>query len=134
LLAAKAAYRGLFMAKMKRIKTSSPVVLIYVTAPTVRAAERMGTTAVEEGLAACANVLGPVRSVFRWNGKIERSREAILIMKTRRSQVTALTRRIKALHSYTVPCIVALPILGGNADFLSWVNVESAARRTLAKR
>lgn len=102
-----------------------PTVLVYVTAPSMRAAEKIGATVVEEGLAACANVLGPVRSVFRWNGKIERAREAVLILKTRKSRVSALTKRIKALHSYSVPCVVALPIIGGNGDFLAWVEAET---------
>jgi len=118
---------------MAKVKASSPIVLVYVTAPTVKTAERMGTRVVEEGLAACANVLGPVRSVFRWKGKIERAREALLIMKTRKSRLAALTRRIKELHAYSVPCVVALPILGGNREFLDWVGLESGSRRSSAK-
>lgn len=107
---------------------------VYVTAPSVRAAEKIGAAVVEEGLAACANVLGPVRSTFRWQGRIERAREAILILKTAKSRVAALTRRVKALHSYSVPCVVALPILGGNADFLAWIDAESSGRRLRARR
>jgi periplasmic divalent cation tolerance protein len=118
---------------MANVRKSAPLVLVYVTAPTARAAERLGSAVVEEGLAACANVIGPVRSVFRWNGKIERAREAVLILKTRKSRVAALTRRIKTLHSYTVPCVVALPILDGNAAFLAWIGAETRAPRS-AKR
>lgn len=117
------------MANMAKAAKSAPIVLIYVTAPSIKAAERIGTAAVEEGLAACANVMGGVRSVFRWRGKVERAREAILIMKTRKSRVAALTRRIKALHPYDVPCVVALPIVGGNDAFLHWVGVESTTKR-----
>jgi periplasmic divalent cation tolerance protein len=94
----------------------------------MREAERIGLTVVNEGLAACANVLGPIRSVFRWKGKIERGREVALILKTRRTRLAALTRRIKALHSYDVPCVVALPIEGGNPDFLAWIGAECAPR------
>ena len=107
---------------------SGPTVLVYVTAPSVRAAERLGAAVVEEGLAACANVLGPIRSIFRWHGKVERAREAALILKTRKARVAALTRRLKALHSYDVPCVVALPIIGGNADFLAWIGAETRPR------
>jgi periplasmic divalent cation tolerance protein len=114
---------------MAKAAKSAPLVLVYVTAPSVRAAERIGTVAVAEGLAACANVLPGVRSVFRWKGKVERAREAVLILKTRKGRVAALTRRIKALHPYDVPCVVALPILGGNGDFLEWVSAESSKRR-----
>jgi periplasmic divalent cation tolerance protein len=113
---------------MVKKASSSPIVLIYVTAPSGRAAEKIGLKVVEEGLAACANVLGPMRSVFRWQGKIERAREAVLILKTRKSRVSGLTKRIRALHSYSVPCVVALPIVGGNEDFLSWVAAETSGR------
>ena len=111
-----------------RAAKGGPTVLVYVTAPTVRVAERLGGVVVEEGLAACANVLGPIRSIFRWRGKVERAREAALILKTRSARVAALTRRIKALHSYDVPCVVSLPILGGNADFLAWIDAETRGR------
>jgi periplasmic divalent cation tolerance protein len=114
---------------MVKKTSSTPSVLIYATVPSARAAEKIGVTVVEEGLAACANVLGPMRSVFRWRGKVERAREAVLILKTRRSRVAALTKRIKALHSYTVPCVVALPIVGGNEDFLNWVAAETAEKK-----
>lgn len=119
---------------MVRKRSSGPIVLIYATASSIRSAEKIGATLVEEGLAACANVLGPMRSVFRWQGRIERAREAVLILKTRKTRVTALTRRLKALHSYSVPCVVALPIVGGNADFLAWVETEANGRRLTSKR
>jgi periplasmic divalent cation tolerance protein len=119
---------------MANVKKSDPLVLVYVTAPDARAAERLGSAVVVEGLAACANVIGAVRSVFRWKGKIERAREHVVILKTRRSRVAALTRRIKALHSYTVPCVVALPILGGNKDFLAWIGAETRRRPSTAVR
>lgn len=109
-------------------------VFVYVTAPSARAAEKIGAAVVEEGLAACANVMGPARSVFRWEGKVERAQEAVLILKTRKSRIAALTRRIKALHSYAVPCVVALPIVGGNADFLAWIGTEASGRHLKAKR
>lgn len=123
--------RGLFMANVKK---SDPLVLVYVTAPSASAAERLSAAVVEEGLAACANVLGAIRSVFRWKGKIERAREFAVILKTRGSRVPALTRRIEALHSYTVPCVVALPILGGNEDFLAWIAAETRVRPLSVKR
>ena len=115
---------------MAKAPKPGPIVLVYVTAPSVKAAERIGTAVVKEGLAACANVLGPIRSVFRWQGKIERTREAVLILKTRKSRVAALTRRIKALHPYSVPCVVALPIVGGNDAFLDWVGAETTPTRS----
>ena len=114
-------------------RTIAGTALVYVTASSAREAERIASTTVDEGLAACANILGPIRSVFRWQGKIERAREVALILKTRRSRVAALTRRVKELHSYTVPCVVALPMLGGNPDFLAWISAESAPRPAHAK-
>jgi periplasmic divalent cation tolerance protein len=124
------AARDRFMASRR---SSADSVLVYVTAASKREAERIALTAVNEGLAACANVLGPIRSVFRWQGKIERAREVALILKTRRSRVAALTRRVKAMHSYSVPCVVALPMLGGNPDYFAWISAESAPRAAPAK-
>lgn len=99
--------------------------LVYVTASSREEAENLGRAAVEARLAACANVLGAVTSFFWWEGKVQAEGESSLILKTRRSLVPALTAHIKGLHSYTVPCVVALPILDGNPDFLRWIADET---------
>ena len=100
-------------------------VLIYVTTSTLEEAGRIGRALVESRLAACANVLGPVQSVYWWDGAVQTGDEAALILKTREDCVEALVARVKALHSYEVPCVATLPVAGGNADFLKWVETEA---------
>ncbi|MDD3275622.1 MAG: divalent-cation tolerance protein CutA [Kiritimatiellales bacterium] len=97
------------------------VKLIYVTAPTREAAEQIAEAVVTEHLAACANILDGVISFFHWDGKLCREKEAVLILKTTEEKTDALTARIQELHSYECPCIVVLPIEGGNPDFLDWI-------------
>ena len=102
--------------------------LIYMTAPSREEAERIAEAAVTERLAACANILDGVTSLFHWEGKLCRETEAVLILKTTEEKTDALTVRIKELHSYECPCIVVLPIENGNPAFLEWVEGEICAR------
>jgi periplasmic divalent cation tolerance protein len=99
--------------------------LIYVTATGRDEAIRIAEAVVSERLAACANILDGVTSVFHWDGKLCRENETVLILKTREEKAEALTARIKALHSYECPCIVMLPIEGGNPAFLEWVRMNA---------
>ena len=96
--------------------------LVYMTAASQEEAARIGTTLVEERLAACVNVIEPMIAIYRWKGEVQRDREAVFIAKTRDELVGKLTERVKALHSYECPCVVALPITGGNSNFLDWID------------
>ncbi len=96
-------------------------VWVYVTAANIDDAEAIGRAAVEARLAACANVLGATKAIYWWEGKVESSPEAALVLKSTRDLVPALTDKIKAIHSYDCPCVVALPIVDGNSDFLAWL-------------
>jgi periplasmic divalent cation tolerance protein len=100
------------------------VKLIYVTAATLAEAEKIAKTVVTERLAACANIVDGVTSIFHWEGTLCREKEAVLILKTTEEKTDALTARIQELHSYECPCIVVLPIEGGNPDFLDWIEGE----------
>ena len=102
-----------------------PAALLYVTTSNREEALNIAATLVEERLIACGNVIDGMESVYRWNGKIERAREAILIAKTDRRNVEKVTTRILELHGYEIPAVVALPIEAGNPAFLSWVESES---------
>ncbi len=97
------------------------VMFVYVTTGDADEATRIGRQVVEAELAACANCLGGVTSIFRWQGKVEEAAEAILILKTTEEKLEALIARVKSLHSYDCPCIEALPVVEGNRDFLEWV-------------
>jgi len=98
----------------------------YVTAPSREQALAIGRTIVQERLAACANVLDGVASVYWWQGTLEEASEAVLILKTRVELIERLSARIKDLHPYQCPCVVALPIAAGNRDYLDWIAGETA--------
>lgn len=101
-------------------------VVLYVTCGGREEAMKIGRALVEERLAACANVLSPHTAIYRWEGKMQEDAEVGLLLKTRRALIERATARVKELHSYTVPCVVALPVVGGNADFLAWIGQETA--------
>ena len=101
---------------------------VYVTAPDRAAALDMARALVDARLAACANVLDGMTSIYRWEGRIQEDGEAVLIAKTREELVPALTAKVHALHSYECPCVVALPVVGGNGAFIDWIEAETAAK------
>ncbi len=95
--------------------------VVLVTAPSAEKAVEIARAVVEERLAACGNVLTGVRSIYRWEGKVQDEPEALLVLKTRRERFAALRDRILALHPYDVPEVIALPVEGGNAAYLEWI-------------
>jgi periplasmic divalent cation tolerance protein len=99
---------------------------IYVTTETAAEAIAIGKALVGERLAACANVIDGVRSLYWWEGAVADDGESVLILKTRSDLVERLTERVKELHGYDCPCVVALPIVGGNSDYLDWIAAETA--------
>ncbi len=96
-------------------------VVVLVTAGSADEAARVGRTLVDERLVACANVVGPIRSIYRWEGAVDEAAEHLLVMKARAADVTAIDARVRALHSYDVPEVLALPVVGGSAAYLAWV-------------
>jgi periplasmic divalent cation tolerance protein len=103
----------------------SELVLVYVTVGSDEEARRIGRALVEERLAACINILGPVQSLYRWKGELRDDREFVMVAKTRRALREQVTARVKSLHSYECPCIVFFDIAGGHAPFLDWVRAET---------
>ena len=101
------------------------VYFIYVTAVGEAKANLIARTVVEERLAACANLLGAIKSIYWWDGKVCEGEEVSLVLKTSEGRKTELIKRIKELHSYDCPCIVCLPIADGNPDFLNWIREET---------
>jgi periplasmic divalent cation tolerance protein len=97
------------------------VVSVYVLFASDEEADRIGRSVLEERLAACINILGPVRSIYRWQGAVETSDEVAAILKTSHAEADALITRIAALHSYKVPCIVAWPIDKILRSYADWV-------------
>lgn len=98
--------------------------LVYMTARDSKQAGRIASALVRERLAACVNVLGPISSLYRWEGRVGQDREVAFLAKTTRARWPALLKRVKELHSYKVPCVVALPVAAGNPVFLKWLASE----------
>jgi periplasmic divalent cation tolerance protein len=98
---------------------------VYVVAADDAEAGRIAESLVAERLAACVNILGPIRSVYRWQGAIERADEVALIAKTTRDLFDRVATRIRALHSYETPAIVAWPIIAGDQAYLDWIEAET---------
>lgn len=103
-------------------------VLIYSTFPSAEAAEAVGTALVEQHLAACVNIMGAMTSIYRWEGKITRDAEAVMIIKTRSGLVDAAIKEVKARHSYTNPALMVIPVEGGSADYLGWLMGETTPK------
>lgn len=100
---------------------------VYVTAEDAETARRIGRAVVEARLAACANVLDGMDSIYWWEGTVQEAREAVLILKTTAERFDALAARVRALHPYDLPCIVALPVVAGHAPYLDWIARETQA-------
>ena len=103
------------------ISTLPSTVVILLTAPTADAAASIARTLVEEGLAACGNVIPAIRSIYRWEGEIHDDAEAMLVLKTERRLVPALKERLPAIHPYQVPELLVLPVEDGLGPYLDWV-------------
>jgi periplasmic divalent cation tolerance protein len=99
----------------------SVAIVILVTCGSEEEAVKIANSLVEERLAACANIISPVRSIYRWEGKIWDEKEWLLIMKTQKKRFEDLEKKVKSLHSYSVPEIVAFPIVEGSASYLKWL-------------
>lgn len=100
-------------------------VSVYIVAADTAEAERIAEALVAERLAACVNILGGVRSVYRWQGAVERADEVAMIAKTTEVLFDPLAARVRALHSYDTPAIVAWPIVAGDAAYLDWIGAET---------
>lgn len=98
--------------------------VVFTTAPDEEEAARIARTIVEERLAGCVNIVKGIRSIYRWEGKVEDEHEVLMIVKTKRDLFNALEKRVKELHSYSVPEIISLPLVEGSEEYLSWLNNE----------
>ncbi|MDZ4341643.1 MAG: divalent-cation tolerance protein CutA [Candidatus Binatia bacterium] len=101
-------------------------IVVFVTAGSSAEGERVARALVEERLAACVNRIPAVQSVYRWEGKVEESTEELLVIKTRADRFAALEKRVSELHSYSVPEVIALPIVSGSEAYLKWLGEQVA--------
>ena len=98
--------------------------IMLVTVGSREEAERLADALVGERLAACVNIVGPIRSIYRWQGEVCRDDEHLLLIKTTRQQCESLERRVCELHSYDVPEVIVLPIESGSAAYLTWLREQ----------
>jgi len=101
------------------------LVIVLTTMPDDARADELARTLVDERLAACVNVHGPMMSTYRWKGSVERDAERQLVIKTTRDRVAALEARLRLLHPYELPEFVIVGVEGGNEAYLRWVNDET---------
>ena len=99
--------------------------LVYITVSSADEARKVGKEIVSRRLAACVNILGPIQSMYWWKGNLQEDNEMVVIAKTTAALLPRLIERVKAVHSYEIPCIVALPLTEGNPDFLDWIAQET---------
>ena len=102
------------------------IVLVYTTWPSMEAAATAATAFVEAELAACANILPQMTSVYAWKGEIHRETEVVMLLKTRTGCQAALEAAILAAHPYDTPAVLVLPVAGGSAAFLNWIAAQTA--------
>lgn len=96
-------------------------VVVLVTTSSKEEAERIAQTLVDEHLAACVNIVSPVQSIYRWEGKVQNEIELLLLIKTRQAVFEDVRQRVRSLHSYENPEIIALPISTGSTPYLDWL-------------
>ncbi|HJT29503.1 MAG TPA: divalent-cation tolerance protein CutA [Pyrinomonadaceae bacterium] len=106
---------------------SDDAIVVFMTAANGEEATRLAEMLVGAHLAACVQILPEIESVYRWQGKIERSSEVLLLAKTTRGKFDDLEREVRALHSYDTPEIVAVPIVIGSASYLEWLNQAASS-------
>lgn len=103
-------------------------VLIYSTFPNKESAEAAGGALVDQGLAACVNILPGMTSIYVWEGKRHREGEVVMIIKTRGALAKRVIGEARRLHPYTNPALLVLPVTGGSADFLAWISEQTSQR------
>ena len=99
----------------------SEFIVVLVTCGSEEEALKIANALVEEHLAACVNLVSPIRSIYRWEGKIWDEKEWLLIIKTQKKRFQELEKKVKSLHSYSIPEIIGLPIVEGSSSYLNWI-------------
>jgi periplasmic divalent cation tolerance protein len=100
-------------------------IVVYITCASKAEADELAAKIVSDRLAACATIIDGVKSVFHWHGKIDNAEESLIILKTRKKLLKELINFVQLHHSYDVPEIIALPIVGGSDDYLNWIEAET---------
>jgi periplasmic divalent cation tolerance protein len=118
------------MASVDQVVGDGEFCEVVVTGPDAEWLAAFTRTLIEERLAACGHTLAGIRSIYRWNGAVQDETEARVALHTRRSLVPEIVERTGRLHPYDVPCVIAMPLVGGNPDYLRWIAEETGPPRT----
>ena len=113
------------MAIARRKKPAEQVLVVMVTVNNLKEAVRIGEEMVHMKLAACANVIPGIQSIYRWEGKVAKAQEALLILKSTTPRYRALEKAITTMHPYEVPEVIALPVTKGLEAYVRWVRIET---------
>src|SRR3972149_649032 len=105
-----------------RMDEKTAHIVVFITTSSMAEAQAIGRALVEERIAACVNIVPGLRSLFRWQGTIEEQEETLMLVKSRSEFLPSILDTVKRLHSYTVPEVIALPVLGGSSDYLAWID------------
>ena len=97
-------------------------IVMFITCASDEEAWKISSHLVEKRLAACANMIHGVDSVFRWHGNVDLAKETLLVIKSREDKIDSIIKEVRSLHSYEVPEIIALPIIAGSKDYLDWID------------
>jgi len=106
--------------------TKNEIVMVFVTVPSLREASRISKAVLTSRLAACVNVIPGIQSMYQWKGKIVQEKEAMLVLKTTRLRYRKLEEKIKELHPYEAPEVIAIPLICGSSQYIEWVTREVA--------
>lgn len=99
--------------------------IVFITCKSRKEARRIVISLLKKNLIACANIAGPIESIFRWKGRIEKANEVMAYIKTKRGNFAGIEKEVKRLHSYEVPEIIAIPIVAGSKDYLKWIDTNT---------
>ena len=97
-------------------------IVIFITVPNKKEANKIAKHLIENRLAACVNIIDKVESVFRWEGKVQRAGELLLVIKSKKLKLTSIIKLVKSMHSYEVPEIIAIPLIAGYKPYLDWLD------------
>ncbi|MBI4284978.1 MAG: divalent-cation tolerance protein CutA [Chloroflexi bacterium] len=100
-------------------------VVLFITTPSPEEGQRIADALLRKRRAACVNIVPQVKSTFWWQGKLDAAHESLLIVKTKKALIDDVVKTVREHHSYTVPEIIALPVIGGNLDYLDWLERET---------
>lgn len=97
-------------------------IIIFITCPNKKEAQHIGRALIQKKLAACVNIIGKVESLFWWQAKVDKAAEVLLVVKSKKAKLGKVIKLVKSLHSYDVPEIIAMPIIGGYKPYLDWID------------